>query len=71
MIWPSATGRLLFYLHGHARSSRRSSFSPDGRQLLTSSVDGTVRTYDCPVCADLAGLERLAEARLASSGLRP
>ena len=44
-------------------------FSPDGRQVLTASNDGSVRTYDCDVCGDLASLKALAEARLASSGL--
>jgi WD40 repeat protein len=67
VIWPTATGRLLFYLRGHTAQLTAVSFSPGGTQLLTASVDGTVRTYDCEECADLPGLEQLAEARLARS----
>ena len=52
---------------GHTDQLTTVSFSPDGRQVLTASKDGSVRTYDCHVCADLAGLERLAAERLRQS----
>ena len=40
------------------------SFSPDGRLVLSSSEDGTVRLYTCEVCGDLHALMNLARARL-------
>jgi len=40
------------------------SFSPDGRFVLSSSADGSVRLYRCEVCGDLDALMRLARKRL-------
>jgi WD40 repeat protein len=64
-LWPMSTGRLLFYLRGDTKLLTSVSFSPDGRTILSSSLDGTVRTYTCKVCRDLAGLVQIAELRLA------
>ena len=69
VLWPTETGQLLFYLRGHTDQLSSVAFSPNGWQVLTSSKDGSVRVYDCQVCAGLGGLERLAEKRLQSSGL--
>jgi WD40 repeat protein len=68
VLWPAATGQLLFYLYGHTAQLTASSFSPEGTRVLTASKDGSVRLYDCVVCAGLARLEAVAEARLAASG---
>ena len=49
-----------------ARRSRSTaaSFSPDGSRILSSSRDGTVRTYACEVCGGLDALVRTAQSRL-------
>jgi WD40 repeat protein len=43
------------------------SFSPDGRLILSTGVDGNVRLYRCEICGNLHALLKLAEARLRSS----
>jgi WD40 repeat protein len=72
LLFGANTGRLLFYLFGHATRDAsghavfltNASFSPDGRHVLTSSGDGTVRTFDCTICEPLQGLVALADSRL-------
>ena len=65
-LWQASNGRLLFYLHGHEEPLTSASFSPDGRRILTSSRDGTVRTYSCELCAGQDELLVLAKARVAA-----
>ncbi len=49
-----ATGRVVRKLHGHSDRITDVAFSPDGKLLLTSSMDSTVRVYDVPTarCVD-------------------
>jgi WD40 repeat protein len=65
ILWTAASGRQLFYVRGHTTRLTGVSFSPNRPTVLTSSRDGTVRTYTCQVCVDLSGLVHLAEVRLA------
>jgi WD40 repeat protein len=65
ILWTAASGRQLFYLRGHVGLLTGTSFSPDGPVVLSSSRDGTIRTYRCEVCVDLPALVHLAEVRLA------
>jgi WD40 repeat protein len=44
--WDTATGQELRPGSGHAATVWALAFSPDGRQLLTSSHDGTARLWD-------------------------
>ena len=43
------------------------SFTPDGRTIVTSSADGTVRTYRCDLCGGLDELLTLAQRQLAAT----
>jgi WD40 repeat protein len=70
-LWQASNGRQLClqptcFLRGHTEPLTSASFSPDGRRILTSSRDGTVRTYSCELCAGLDELLILAKARLAA-----
>ncbi len=64
-LWSMSTGRDPVFLRGHTKLLTSVSFSPDGRTILSSSLDGTVRTYACKLCRDVAGLVQIAELRLA------
>jgi WD40 repeat protein len=65
-LWQASNGRQLSLLRGHTDSLTSASFSHDGRRILTSSRDGTVRTYKCELCAGIDELLTLANARLAA-----
>ena len=65
-LWPVSNGRLLFYLRGHTEPLTSASFSPDGTRILTSSRDGTLRTYTCELCGNIEDLLTTAKARLAT-----
>jgi WD40 repeat protein len=41
-------------------------WSPTGYRVVTLSRDGSIRTYDCRICAPLNGLIALARSRLAA-----
>ena len=43
----------IFTLHGHTRELTSVSFSPDGRRIVTGSLDGTVKVWDARTGAPL------------------
>jgi WD40 repeat protein/serine/threonine protein kinase len=45
-VWDVATGEKLFDIAGHFASIAVITYSPDGRQMATTSVDGTIRLWD-------------------------
>src|SRR5882672_9765784 len=45
-IWEVATGKTLHILVGHTEYVPRVAFSPDGKYVLTGSVDRTARLWD-------------------------
>jgi WD40 repeat protein len=65
IIFSEQSGRQLFYLRGHKDPLTSVSFAPRKPTVLSSSRDGTLRTYTCEVCVDLNGLVHLAERRIA------
>ena len=65
IIWAGQSGAQLFYLRGHKDPLTGVSFAPRKPTVLSSSRDGTLRTYTCEVCVDLNGLVHLAERRIA------
>jgi WD40 repeat protein len=65
LVWSAHTGRQQFYLRGHKALPTAVSFAPKTATLLSSSRDGTLRTYTCNLCIDGNGLVRFAELRIA------
>ncbi len=45
-IWDSLTGKKLRELNNHSRSINSAGFSPDGRYVVTASMDGTALIWD-------------------------
>ena len=58
-IWDVATGATLTVLSGHSRSVAGISFSPDGRFLLSTSLDKSLRVWDAEL-GEQKGLLKVA-----------
>ena len=63
-----ARGQLVSYLVGHTATLTGASFSLAGNWILTGSMDGTARVYQCVICQPLKGLEATARARIRALG---
>ncbi len=72
-LWrPGVRDPVLPYGFGTLKGGLLSSaaFDPTGRDIVASSLDGTVRRAECRLCGDLDALLDLARAQLAASGRR-
>jgi WD40 repeat protein len=67
ILWDSANGHAFPYLRGHTDHLTSVSFARGRPTILTSSLDGTVRTFACDFCVGLPTLMHLAEIRLAQT----
>jgi WD40 repeat protein len=56
-IWDVATGEPLTTLQGHRHRVTGIAYSPDGRRLITSSHDGSLRLWDAETGAELSTLQ--------------
>ena len=63
-LWQRDADHPYFYLRGDTGVLTSVSFSPNGRLVLSSSEDGSVRLYRCEVCGNLEQLIATAEHRL-------
>jgi WD40 repeat protein len=64
-VWEMSNGRNLFLLRPREPLLTAVAFSPAGWRIATGGSDGSVRTYDCRLCAGDRQLVALAQARLA------
>jgi WD40 repeat protein len=67
-LWEVRTGKFLTFLRGHVGILTSAEFAEEGYDVFTAGQDGTVRTYECEVCAPIPGLLALADGRLAGVG---
>lgn len=67
-LWSADTGEFFFYLRGHRGDLTSASFDAASDRILTSGVDGTVRTYVCEICRSGAALADVARERLEKTG---
>jgi len=65
ILQDTLTGTILGQLRGHRTSLSDAKFSPDGRWLITSSFDGSVRVWV------VAGRPKKTDSRLFHTGLCP
>jgi WD40 repeat protein len=71
-LWRARTGRFLGFVRGPSSTVTGASFSPKGHTIVASSVDGSVRVYNCEICGDLNQLVALGKRRVADAhGRRP
>ena len=69
-LWQTGAERPYFYLRGgntRLQFLTAVAFGPDGRSILSASMDGSVGIYRCEVCGTLKQLIAFAEGRLATS----
>jgi len=73
-LWDAATGKELVVLRGHKSKVVSAVFSPDGKRLVTASLDGTARVWDVATGKEVAATEAteccLRGAIFSSDGLR-
>ena len=61
----TSTGQRWLILRGHSKPLIGAEFAGhDGQLIVTAGRDGTVRSYDCVMCAGVADLIVSAERRL-------
>ena len=63
-LWEVPTGNLISTLRGHTGHVNSVVFSPDGRVLLSSSGDGTIRFWETRSCQSIC---TLSQAKASSS----
>ena len=67
-LWDVETGDRVALLGGHASILTAVTFDADGHTILTAGADGTLRTYECDICAGVHGLAQVARERLREAG---
>jgi WD40 repeat protein len=64
-LWEVGKGSSpLFLLRGHSARLTSVAFAPKGWRIVTGSLDGTVREYDCVLCDRLPRLVAIAQAQI-------
>jgi WD40 repeat protein len=67
-LWDVHDGSNELRFQGHEGTATSSTFTADGRTIVSGGVDGTVRTFDCDICGGLDELLAIADRRLTATG---
>ena len=67
-IWDARTGELLERLRGHRDSVYSVAFTPDGRGLVSGSLDKTLKFWDVGALVSAAGNDAGGNAGTATGG---
>jgi WD40 repeat protein len=73
-VWETVTGRRIdagtpvLYVRGHGPRVRSVAFASDSRRIVSTSDDGTVRTYRCELCGTTDELVQVARRGLDQLG---
>src|SRR5205823_2138254 len=67
-LWRGDDGTFVTYLRGHAAPLVGAGFTDGDREVVTASVDGSVRRYRCDICGGVDDLLALARERLNATG---
>ena len=55
-LWDTENGSIVNVFNGHIFASGSPCYSPDGKCLITSSADNTIRIWDVPKMNDTIGI---------------
>jgi WD40 repeat protein len=61
-VWSVDGWHDIAILYGHQGQGLNATFSPDGKEIISSGWDGAVRVRPCEVCSAPAQLAMLAQA---------
>jgi WD40 repeat protein len=70
-VWDAATGKEVLTLKGHEQPISAVAFSPDGKLLVSASLDGSVRLWNAASGKQVRALPREDRAPVRDAAFRP
>ena len=60
-MWDVAGGKEILTLKGHTSTVGRSAFTPDGKRIVSGSMDGTLKVWDAQTGREILSFQGPAE----------
>lgn len=67
-VWDMNAGRAIAKLYPHRGAIINVAFTPDNKEVVTASMDGTIRRHRCDICVPTPELLKLAQQHLNAIG---